>query len=330
MQVDLLVKLLSNREDAGLERLLRHSLRLKQNDKRNIVNKTTRNLIIFTLATLGGGFLGMALDKVAPSPDPQQSLGALLWLITPLLTFILLRTFGGDGWNDFGFGPNLKSGWRWYLAALLIPVLVTLLTLGLGSVFGAFSLAGVESQGLSAFVSLMGVTLASVLVKNIFEEFAWRGYLTPRFEALKVHPFINYLLTGLIWAGWHVPYWLYFVDRATLQSHTVFSLPVFILAAFLMMPFHAFAYGELRQVSKSVWGPFLMHNVANAISLPLLTNGFVQLNGALGTIFSPGAEGIISALLMGLIGFGLYRYRMNNAPRIIQSDKNIPEMRVGS
>lgn len=41
------------------------------------------------------------------------------------------------------------------------------------------------------------------------------------------------------------------------------SLPVFMLLVFLVMPFHAFAYGELCLLSKSTWTVWLLHNSAN-------------------------------------------------------------------
>ena len=150
------------------------------------------------------------------------------------------------------------------------------------------------------------------LVKNIFEEFAWRGYLTPRFDLIGIHPIANSILTGFIWAGWHVPYYLYFLDRVVLQAHTSLRLPVFILMAFLLLPFQAFTYGEIRLLSKSVWPAWLMHNCANAISLTLLSYGFVTLApGFSGVLLSPGTEGVIYSLLMGLIGFYLYKLRMS-------------------
>jgi membrane protease YdiL (CAAX protease family) len=275
--------------------------------------RTIRNLVIFTIVTLSCGFVGLALDRLSPPADPMQGLGALVWLISPLAANLILRAVGGDGWKDFGIRPNLKAGWPWYLAALLIAPLVTILALILGVVFGAVSLSGFAGRGFGAYLPLVGAVFLGVLVKNIFEEFAWRGYLTPRFEALKLGPFFNSLLTGLIWAGWHVPYYLYFLNRAELEAHTTLSMPAFLLLAFLVLPFQAFAYGELRLVSKTVWTTWLLHNVANAISLPLFSAGFVSLAGGFsGVILSPGTEGILYSLLMGLVGFGLYRYRMNN------------------
>lgn len=281
------------------------------------MNKRIRNIVIFSVVSIGGGFLGIALDKMNPSGDPMQGLGVLLWLVSPLAANLLLRAFGGDGWKNFGLKPNFKDGWVWYLVALVIVPIVVLLSIGLGTLFGVISLDGFVQQGMAAFLPLAAAALIGALMKNIFEEFAWRGYLTPQLEAVGAHPFLNSLLTGLVWAGWHVPYYLYFLDRAVLAAHTSLNLPVFITLAFLLLPLQALAYGELRLLSKSIWPVWLMHVIANAISLPLLSAGFVTLNdGISGVLLSPGTEGVFHSLLMGVIGLGLYLHRRNKGEQL--------------
>ncbi len=107
------------------------------------MNKTTRNLFIFALFTAGGGWLGIWLNNLTGNTNPpMQSLGALVWLTSPALVGLLLRAFGGDGWKDAGFGLNLRSGWMWYLVAILVYPLTALLTFGMASVFGAVSADG--------------------------------------------------------------------------------------------------------------------------------------------------------------------------------------------
>lgn len=283
------------------------------------MSNTTRNLVIFTAVSLSAGFVGIAVDRLNPPANPAQGLGALIWLASPLLTGLLLRAFGGDGWRDFGLKPNLKHGWRWYLVALLIVPLVTLVILILGFIVGTTDLSGLAAQGLGTFLGAAGVTFVGVMVKNIFEEFAWRGYLTPRFDSLRLHPLTNATLTGFIWAGWHIPYYLYYLDRETLTAHTPLNLSVFILLSFLVLPFHALAYGELRLISGSVWPSWLLHNVANAISLTLVSGGFMVLPRSFaGVLFSPGTEGIFSSLLMGVVGVVLYRHRQKQSQTAAQ------------
>ncbi|MFN8381621.1 MAG: CPBP family intramembrane glutamic endopeptidase [Anaerolineales bacterium] len=275
------------------------------------MNKVIRNIIIVALFTVGGGWLGIWLNNITGNTSaPMQSLGALVWLTTPALSGIFLRAFGGDGWKDSGFGLNLISGWKWYLVAILVYPLAALLTFGLAALFGIASADGFATQGFGAYLSTAGVMLVGSLMKNIFEEFAWRGYLTPRLEAAKVHPILNHFIVSILWMSWHLPYYYYYLDRAILNSAITTSVPIFLITGYIVMFPTAILFGELRLLSKSVWPIFILHNVINALSMPLLINGFIKLNGPLGFVFSPTNEGVITAILFGAAGWMLYQYRM--------------------
>ncbi len=277
------------------------------------MNKIIRNIIIVALFTVGGGWLGIWLNGVTGNTQPpMQSLGALVWLTTPALSGILLRALGGDGWKDSGFGLNLLSGWKWYLVAILVYPLAALLTFGLGALLGIVSADGFAAQGFSAYLSAAGIMLVGSLMKNIFEEFAWRGYLTPRLEAAGVHPLLNHLIVGILWWSWHLPYYYYFLDRNVLTSSITTSIPVFLVIGLLVLFPTAILFGELRLISKSVWPVFVLHNVINALSMPLLINGFIKVNGPLAAVFTPTNEGIITSILFGAAGLALYQYRMKH------------------
>lgn len=281
------------------------------------MNKTIRNIIVVALVTVSGGWLGIWLNNVTGNTlPPMESLGVLVWLTSPALAGLLLRTLGGDGWKDSGFGLHLKMGWKWYLVGIIVYPLAALLTFGLAAAFGAISIEGFVTQGLGAYATAVGLGLAASLMKNIFEEFAWRGYLTPRLEAAGVHPLLNHLLTGILWWSWHLSYYYYFLDRALLQTYLTTSLPVFIaIGLFDLFP-TAILFGELRLLSKSVWPVFILHCVVNGLSMPLILNGFIKLNGWLGVVFSPTNDGIVTSILLGLIGLALYRYRTKNTPPV--------------
>ena len=281
------------------------------------MNKTIRNIIVAALVTVGGGWLGIWLNNVTGNTlPPMESLGVLVWLASPALIGLLLRALGGDGWKDSGFGFHLKTGWKWYLVGIIAYPLAALLTFGLAAAVGAISAEGFATQGLGAYAAAAGVGFAASLMKNIFEEFAWRGYLTPRLEAARVPPLLNHLLTGILWWLWHLPYYYYFLDRALLQTYLTTSIPVFIaIGLFDLFP-TAILFGELRLLSKSVWPVFILHCVVNGLSMPLILNGFIKLNGWLGVVFSPTNDGIVTSILLGLIGLALYRYRTKTTPPV--------------
>jgi membrane protease YdiL (CAAX protease family) len=266
-----------------------------------------RNLSIFAVVTLGSGWLGIAVDQATETADPQQGLGILLWILLPMTTGLLLRALGGDGWQDAGLKPRLQAGWRWYVVALLLFPFVSLLVFGLGALFGAFAAPATVAPSGSAIVSLVAIGFASSFVKNILEEFAWRGYLTPRLAATTGNPWRIHLLTGLIWAGWHIPYWIYFVD---VRQFTALPLPVFAASAAFTLVITAVTYGELRLLSHSVWPGVILHSVANGITAALVLHGLLQFNGGAGILFSPGNDGLVHSILFAVAGVGLYQYRV--------------------
>ncbi|HND47616.1 MAG TPA: CPBP family intramembrane metalloprotease [Anaerolineales bacterium] len=275
------------------------------------MTKTIRNIIIVSLFTVGGGWLGIWLNNVTGNTmPPMQSLGALVWLVSPALAGFALRTFGGDGWKDSGFGLHLLSSWKWYLLAILIYPLASLVTFGLGTLFGITSAEGLSTQGFSAYLSAVGVIFIGSLIKNFFEEFAWRSYLTPRLEAAGAHPIVNHVLVGILWMSWHLPYYYYYLDRTVLESSITTSIPVFIALGYLVMIPTAILFGELRLISKSTWVVFALHQVINAVSMPLLINGFIEVKGPLAPVFTPTNEGLFVSLLFGVTGWLLMKKRL--------------------
>ena len=93
--------------------------------------RTKRNLIIFTVLVLGLAALAGVIEPLTVPPDAEpgtSGLGQLLWLIAPLGVMLLLRIFGGDGWDDFGLRPNFKgNGFWWLVSVLVFPVVITII-----------------------------------------------------------------------------------------------------------------------------------------------------------------------------------------------------------
>lgn len=273
------------------------------------MNKSSalRNLIIFSIVTLAAGWIGAWVNTVVPSPSPQESLGILIFLLLPFLTVFLLRGFGGDGWKDFGLRLNLKGNWGWYAFALLVYPASILLTLGLGAIFGAVSFEGLRTQGFGVLLAATGLGFAMSLLKNIGEEFAWRGYLTPRFKALSLGNFTNHMLTGLIWGLWHVPYWLFLLGPDLINEYSSLGVTGFIVMGLVGIFPTALILGELRLKTDSLWPAFLAHNVLNAINAPLVLGGFVILRPKTELFFSPGNEGLIMMVIFWALGLWMLR-----------------------
>jgi membrane protease YdiL (CAAX protease family) len=193
------------------------------------MKKPIRNILIFGAVTFACGWTGYAINTLYHPSDPMQSLGVLVWLVSPLAANLLLRWLGKDGWKDFGLRLQLRSSWRWYLVALLLFPAIVLAAILTGRLLGAVALSNFTPRGMETFLTLFIGAFAANAVKNIFEEFSWRGYLTPMLERIKAAPLLSALVTGFIWAGWHIPYYLYFLDPAVLGEQTTFRAPALIL-----------------------------------------------------------------------------------------------------
>jgi membrane protease YdiL (CAAX protease family) len=267
------------------------------------MSRPVRNIIIFTIVTISCGWFAVWINTQIPSPNPQQSLGILIWIMAPLFTSFLLRGLGKDGWKDFGLGLNLKGNWGWYVLSFLIYPVTIIITLGLSTLFGASS----RERSFSDLLPIILLGLTASLVKNIGEEFAWRGYLTPRFKALGLSNFNNHMLTALIWGMCHIPYWIFFLGRNVINSYTNIGMTWFIILGLLGIFPTALVYGELRLKTNSVWPAYIAHNITNAISAQLVIEGFFKFKPNIEFIFSPNLDGIIIMILFWAIGLWMLR-----------------------
>lgn len=267
------------------------------------MNKSIRNIAIFTIVTITCGWFAVWVNTQIPSPNPQQSLGILIWILAPLVTSLLLRGFGKDGWDDFGLKLNLRGNGLWYALSFLIFPLTIALTVVLGMATGALS----THRTFSELLPVIGFGLAASLIKNIGEEFAWRGYLTPRFKALGLNNFANHMLTALIWGMWHIPYWIFFLGKNVINSYTSIGMTWFVVLGFVALFPTALVFGELRLKTNSVWPAYIAHNITNAISAQLIIDGFIKFKPNADFIFSPNTDGLIMMILFWAIGLWMLK-----------------------
>ena len=268
--------------------------------------RTIRNLVIFTVLVLGLAILASVIEPftVPPGAEPGTSgLGQLLWIIAPFVVMLLLRIFFGDGWSDIGFRPNFKGNRFWWLVSILVfPVVITISVL-LGTLLGGLSL---DMNLLSGFIGALLPALIATLIKNIFEEFAWRGYLAPKLYSLNLNIWLSHAIVGIIWGAWHLPFAYVFWTYLTPEMLWYF-IPIF----FVGIISQSIVYGEIRLATASVLPAWAMHTIGNTIGNALLLSGFLQFNSGRELLASPGAEGIVSIILMFMIGFWLNRRRVN-------------------
>jgi len=242
----------------------------------------------------------------------SESLGMLLWIITPLAACLLLRAFAGDGWKDLGIKLNFKGNVLGYIVALLVFPVITALILIIGKVSGVIFFPDLPVSALVTFLQVFMFGLLPGFFKNIFEEFGWRGYLTPKIYSLKLNDYIGHLIVGLIWALWHIPYYLFFLNRVLLKDYTTLSLGTFIPLALFSIIAYSFVFGEIRLLTNSIWPIVLMHMVEDALINPLLIENFIEIKPGMDFFFSPGVS-ILVIIFFVTSGVVLHRLRKSKA-----------------
>lgn len=169
-----------------------------------------------------------------------------------------------------------------YLAiALVLPVVLCLLALFVGSVLGLYPADFIHFAGFQQITEMqlaevgitelpvpIGVLVAAqflnVLIAALFlniipaigEEIGWRGWLLPKL--LRFGPWSAILLSGLIWGLWHAP--------VILLGHNYPGTPGW-LALIAMVGFSTIMggiFGWLRLRGGSVWPAALAHSSLNA------------------------------------------------------------------
>ncbi|WP_239618881.1 CPBP family intramembrane glutamic endopeptidase [Cohnella mopanensis] len=273
-----------------------------------------RNLVLFGLIVLVSGWIGIVVDRVLKDQPEGNTLGMGLWLVMPLLTVLVLRSFAGDGWKDTGFQPRFKGNLMWYLVALIVFPLITAVVLLAGALLG-----WIDLSNLQASPSLMGVVMGLLLgqfVKNIFEEAVWRGYLTSKLVQLKMKDWHIYAIAGIIWGSWHIPYYLFFLPTSDMYSVLPVDKLTFAVVAIANMIGWSVMFVELFRVTGSIWPCILMHSVEDSLINPLVIDGYIAISSGKEWLVSPIA-GILTTLLYVGVGLAIraVRYKRDSYNR---------------
>ncbi|PLR87113.1 CPBP family intramembrane metalloprotease [Bacillus sp. V33-4] len=257
--------------------------------------KTLRNVLIFSLVVLSCGWVGRLVD-LKVGTDANGSLGQLIWLVLPLLTTIILRSFMGDGWRDLGIELKFRGNlFPYFISILFIPVITVIIVL-IGHNLKLIDTSNFSSSFLLAF----SLALLPMFFKNIFEEFAWRGYLAPKLFSMGINRFLCHICVGVIWALWHIPYLLVLVDTAE-------SLLTYIPRVMIGLVILSVVYGEIRYVTNSVWPAVILHTIANALVDTLILKKYLDVREGYEYLVTPSPEGVFTIVITAIVGLWLYK-----------------------
>ena len=270
--------------------------------------RTLRNVILFSFVAVVCGWVGVGVDKLLGQPSNLESLGALIFISSPILCMVLLRLFGGDSWKDLPLKPNFRRNARWYLFAIVVYPVVIGITLFVGKLFGWVD---VSKFSIAAYFPVFIAAFLPQCLKNIFEESVWRGYLTVKVEQLTQNEWLVYLVVALVWQVWHLPYYLILLDDAYLASFFPFGNVLFVVTSFVVIGVWTIMYTEIFFLSRSLLLVVLMHAMEDALN-PLISDGFAVVSPDKALLVSP-SFGLIPLLLYLVIGLWLRRIRKSSA-----------------
>jgi uncharacterized protein len=97
-----------------------------------------------------------------------------------------------------------RVNWIWYAAAIVLPLLVHAVAIGLNMAAGAPAPLGDQFQPWYTVLLLFGLRMVNPLDGPLGEEPAWRGFAQPRLQS-KWSPLAATALLGLLITGWHMP-----------------------------------------------------------------------------------------------------------------------------
>jgi membrane protease YdiL (CAAX protease family) len=285
---------------------------LKNNDKNMNTMKRTFQFIVLTCA-VSWATAGIAVRLGLRSAQglAYTVFGAAYMLIPAVCAVVLQKIHKESVCRPLGVSFKIN---RWFLLAVIVPLPVAFLALGINLLFPGVSfsatcegfLAGLPAeqaalveQKLSmfppvAFLPIQAVTaiFAGCTVNAFFalgEELGWRGFMLKSLNGKKFSTVS--LVTGTVWGIWHFP--LILIGH-NYPQHPVTGVLMMIVFCILLTP--PMIYTVLK--SKSVIAAAIFHGTLNAIiGVPVLytaggndlTNGLTGIAGFAALLLVNGA-----------------------------------------
>jgi uncharacterized protein len=254
-----------------------------------------RNLVLFFLIAFGltwlKSILTIIFDPKMPASITDPAIFFVLlvgipgWLAPTLAAFVMTAIAEGKPgvkalWKRFW---NRKASFKWLLAALLIYDVLRLFTILIarGLDHQAYQIIHLPDPLWSYFPAL----ITPFIMNGLAEEFGWRGYVLPRFQA-KWSALKSSLILGVIWACWHISF--FFVPGGGLYQRNFLEWAPWIILSSVIYTW------LFNNTGGSVLIAALFHATANYTMFYLPTHASVWVNDLL----------ILLAVILIVIIFG--------------------------
>jgi uncharacterized protein len=185
----------------------------------------------------------------------------LFGVLMPAISAIALtaKYTGGAGIRQlFARFKIWRVGGKWWFAAVFI---FTALLIASGLIYNLL-----ETQ---SPVNMLSISIGGLITNIIFlsvaslgEEIGWRGVALPALQK-RYSPFISSTILGLLWAAWHLPFW---VLIGTLSQ---FGPVYFVMNFLFIVPTTFFITWFFNRTKGSLLFPVVFHVVFNVVNVAI-------------------------------------------------------------
>jgi membrane protease YdiL (CAAX protease family) len=193
-----------------------------------------RNLVFFFILAFGLTWISVILlglfDLKMPAAIPILLLVGLPGAFGPTVAAFIMTgiTYGKSGindlWNHF-WNRNLNI--IWLLVILLSYDLLRLVANIIARIIYGQNYQIIDLA--SPIWIIIPLFFQAFILSGMGEEFGWRGYALPRFQA-KWNALTSSIVLGLIWASWHIPF--FFIHNQPLYQRNFWEwVPLILLSS---------------------------------------------------------------------------------------------------
>jgi membrane protease YdiL (CAAX protease family) len=230
-------------------------------------------LVFFTLTFVLSWLIWvpLALSHFAIGPihfsEETSNIVRLLGVLMPAASALILTTQAGGRHAMRALWRRLflwRVGWKWWFAAVAVqPILLVLAAL----IFNFFA-AGEKIIPAAVSASALIVNVVMLLIATLGEEIGWRGVALPALQE-RHSAFTSSMILGLLWAAWHLPFWL------LLDSFDQFGVPYLLLNFLFVLPLTFYITWFFNHGKQSLLLAVMLHltfNIVNTALLPVTIN----------------------------------------------------------
>src|SRR5918992_1329561 len=212
------------------------------------------------------------------------------WGLIPIWTFqagspfiaaliVVPLTQGVAGLKELGLRIiRWRVRWYRYVVAIVMPLAVIGLTVGLNVALGASAPSMASYGSFSTILMMFAIRLINPGDGALGEEPGWRGVALPGLQST-LSPLVSTLILGVAVTVWHVP--LLFLEEGLLQPSIIVG---FLLGSFAVTFFYTWLFNHTR-------GSVLMTLISHA------AQGTIQI----GALWPAGADFAQAMLLNGVV-----------------------------